>query len=87
MNEVLMEMLSDINPDAVIIDGMDIAMIGIDERKGRAVYSVSLIIRELMRANDWNEMDAIEWYEFNISTAHYGEYTPILVIDMMDELY
>ena len=85
MDNMIVERLMEINPDAMLIDGMDRAVIGIDEMKARAVYSVDKIIDELCRLNEWDRDVAREWYEFNISTAHVGEYTPILVYNMMDD--
>ena len=83
MDNLIVERLKEINPDAMLIDGMDRAVIGIDEMKARAVYSVEMIIDELSRLNEWDRDVAREWYEFNISTAHVGEYTPILVYNMI----
>jgi hypothetical protein len=80
---MFVDRLRDINPEALLIDDMDRAIIGIDEKKARAVYSVELIISELMRINEWDMDVAREWYEFNISTAYLGEYTPILVYNMV----
>ena len=83
MDNMIVKRLREINPDALLIDGMDRAVIGIDEMKARAVYSVDKIIDELCRLNKWERDVAVEWYEFNISTAYYGEYTPILVYNMI----
>ena len=80
---MFIERLNEINPEAMLIDGMDRAIIGIEENKARVVYSVERIVEELMRINDWHEQTAREWYEFNISTAHVGDYTPILVYNMI----
>lgn len=71
--------LQELNPDAMIIDDLDNALIGIDEVKYRAVYSVEMIIDELIKINNWDEETALEWYGFNISTTYMGEFTPILV--------
>jgi len=86
MDNMIVDRLKEINPDALLIDGMDRAVIGIDEMKARAVYSVEMIINELCRLNGWDREIAVEWYEFNISTAYVGECTPILVYNMIDEL-
>ena len=83
--DMIVKRLREINPDAMLIDGMDRAVIGIDEMKARAVYSVDKIIDELCRLNEWDRDVAVEWYDFNISTASVGEYTPILVYNMMDD--
>ncbi len=61
------------------IDGHDNAVIGVDLKSMRLIYSVNSIIKNLM--NDMSEEDAVEFYEFNIAGAHLGDMTPILCED------
>lgn len=61
------------------IDGHDSAVIGVDLKSMRLIYSTSQIIKNLM--NDMSENDAVEFYEFNIACAYLGEMTPILCED------
>ena len=61
------------------IDGHDNAVIGVDLKSMRLIYSVSLIIKNLM--NEMSEQDAVEFFEFNIACAHLGDLTPILCED------
>lgn len=60
-------------------DGLDDAIIGIDENTLRLVYSYSKVIEILKR--EMPEDDAIEWYYFNIQSSHVGGKTPIWVQD------
>ena len=64
----------------LIADGFDEAVIGIDEREMRVVYSVSKCIEILTR--DMSEEDAIEHFNYNVSGAYVGEKTPIWCYDM-----
>lgn len=61
------------------IDGHDNAVIGVDLKSMRLIYSVSIIIKNLM--NEMSEQDAVEFFEFNIACAHVGDLTPILCED------
>jgi hypothetical protein len=61
------------------IDGHDSAVIGVDLKSMRLIYSTSQIIKNLM--NDMSENDAVEFYEYNIACAHLGDLTPILCED------
>lgn len=61
------------------IDGHDNAVIGVDLKSMRLIYSVSKIIKNL--ENDMGEEDAVEFYEYNIACAHLGDLTPILCED------
>jgi len=61
------------------IDGHDSAVIGVDLKSMKLIYSVSKIIENLK--NDMSEFEAVEFYEFNIAGAHMGDLTPILCED------
>ena len=61
------------------IDGHDNAVIGVDLKSMRLIYSVSKIIDNLR--NEMTEEEAVEFYEFNIACAHLGDLTPILCED------
>jgi hypothetical protein len=73
----ILDILKENNPQAILWDDLDNALIGYTEDYV-AVYSIQSIIKCLMENNtDWSEEDACEWYGFNISQAYVGENTPI----------
>lgn len=76
------EYLSDVNPEAWCIDGMDDALIGVtDAEDGEvAVYSELAIIAILMD-EDMSEEDAIEHFEFNIKGTRFTKNGPIFVLN------
>lgn len=59
----------------LIIDGYDDCILGIDIDSMRLIYSVDSIILKL--SNDMSEEDAVEYFNFNIQGAYFGEQTPI----------
>jgi len=63
-------------------DGFDEAIIGVDTKSMRLVYSVSKCIEILCR--DMNEEDAIEYFDYNVSGAYMGEKTPIWCDDILN---
>ena len=68
------------NPDALFCDGLDQALVGVGRQFPNhtvAVYDKSLCIKTLMKQNDWEFEEAIEWLEFNTFQAGMGEDTPI----------
>jgi hypothetical protein len=71
----LREKVADMNPDAVLWDGLDDAIIGISI-DNRAVYGLNKMIL-LFQQQGMSEEEAIEWMDFNIISAYVGEYTPI----------
>jgi len=63
-------------------DGFDEALIGVDNKSMRLVYSVSKCIEILCR--DMDEVDAIEYFDYNVSGAYMGEKTPIWCDDILN---
>jgi hypothetical protein len=61
-------------------DGFDEALIGVDTKSMRLVYSYSKCIQILCR--EMNEVEAIEYFDFNVSGAYVGEKTPIWCDDI-----
>lgn len=78
-----LEMIMDRYPDMEFLsaDGFDDALIGIVDEK--LVYSKAICINILMKENDLDYDEALEFYMFNIEGAYMGEKTPIWVDDDM----
>jgi len=79
-----MSMLQDIienyyDYDFLIADGFNDAVIGVDESSMRLIYSVSKCLEILQEY--LSEEDAIEYFEYNVSSAYVGEQTPIWCYD------
>lgn len=70
--------IKEINPQAILWDGLDNCIIGITE-EACAVYDIHSMEKELMAQNDWDWETAAEYVEFNILRAYGGEFTPIHV--------
>ena len=76
--------LSEENPEAVILEDLDDALIGVGRQHARkpvAVYSVAKILSELERVYDCTETDAAEWFGHNIECLGMGDDTPILLYE------
>jgi hypothetical protein len=63
------------NPEAILWDGLDDAIIGISI-DNRTVYGLNKMIL-LFQEQGMSEEEAMEWIDFNIISAYVGEYTPI----------
>lgn len=74
----MLQEIIDSYPDEQILiaDGFDDAVIGIEIPSMRLIYSVQKCI-EILMEDDMDELDAIEYFEFNVSGAYVGEQTPI----------
>jgi hypothetical protein len=76
------EEISEINPEALIVDGFDEAIIGMAERinLGPVVaYDVDKIINIMMVRDGMDFTEAHEFYSYNIVGAWLGEYTPVFI--------
>ncbi len=71
-----------INPEALVCDGYDAAIMGYAERAGFGpvvAYSVTKILDILMSSSDMDLDEAMEFYEYNILGSYMGEFTPIFI--------
>lgn len=76
------EEISEINPDALVCDGFDEAIIGTAERinLGPVVaYDVDKMIDIMIERDGMTYEEALEYFNFNILGAWMGEFTPIFV--------
>ena len=86
MNAIADQLASD-NPDAILWDGLDDALIGIAERCSQpslAVYSWDRLVELHMREGMSYE-DACEYIGFNIIGAWHGEHTPLVMYIYEDD--
>lgn len=79
----MLEKIIDTYQDEEILkaDGFDEAIIGIDENTMRLIYSVEKCIEILMNQG-MDELDAVEYFEYNVSGSYVGEKTPIWCNDL-----
>lgn len=74
--------------NAVLLVGLEDAIIGVVEEFGngpRILYSKDKIINILIERDGMDELEAIEFYDFNILGLYAGEQNPLfLTIDIND---
>jgi len=69
------------NPEAILFEDLDNAIVGMGGAWGSpvvAVYDSSKILHELEVVYEFSEVDAAEWFSFNIQQFNAGEHTPII---------
>ena len=66
--------------DLLKADGFDDAIIGLDDKSMRLIYSKSLCINILI-SQGMPEEEALEYFEINVSSAWLGDMTPIWCLD------
>lgn len=76
------EEIAEWNPEALLCDGFDEAIIGMAERinLGPVVaYDVEKMLDILVKRDGMTYEEAVEYFEFNIRGAWMGDFTPIYV--------
>ena len=75
----ILDRLKEYNPDAVIVDGFDDAIIGYSQMPPFcAVYDVEKCIAVLVEAGMTLE-DSVEYFDYNVLGSYLGENSPIFV--------
>jgi len=79
----LLERIIETYPDEQFLkaDGLDGAVIGVDEKSMVLIYSVSKCI-DILAEKIGSVEEAIEYFSFNVSGAYMGEKTPIWCQDL-----
>ena len=65
----------------LIADDFDSAIIGVDEKSMKLIYSVKKCIELLIIDQLMTEEESIEYFEYNVSGSYMGEKTPIWCYD------
>lgn len=76
------EEIEEINPEALLCDGFDEAIIGMAERinLGPVVaYDVDKMLKIMVERDGMTYEEAIEYFDYNILGAWMGENTPVYI--------
>jgi hypothetical protein len=76
----LVDLLADLNPEAVLWAGLNDAVVGIGLRDGLpvAIYDYDGMVGVFMQNEGWTRDDAVEWLDFNVLDAYVGPGTPLV---------
>jgi len=88
----IVEVLAEENPEAILYDNMEEALIGIyrgvihgengSYEESIAVYSYVKFIESYIERDGMSEEEAVEFYDYNIGGGWYlGEHQPIVIDD------
>ena len=75
--------IDEIAEGAIILDGLDDAIIGVVEEFGkdnRILYSKNKIIEILSERDGMDQFEAEEFYDYNILGLYAGEQNPVFLI-------
>ena len=76
------ERIAEINPDAMLFDDLDSALIGIDI-DGKGAYSLKRIIKKYMNEDGMTYDEAFDFFSYNTERTlpYMGEFRPIILDD------
>lgn len=80
MLEKILEIYQD--EELLLADGFDDAVIGIDEKSMRVIYSVTKCLG-ILESQGMKMIEAIEYFDYNVKDAYVGEKTPIWCEDFL----
>jgi|TARA_R110000824_G_scaffold5299_3_gene24577 hypothetical protein len=81
--QLTIEEIIDINPEAMMADGFDEAILGMCIQFGSepiVAYDYEKCIQILMKRDDMNKADALDFMEFNVIGAYVGLNTPVFIM-------
>ena len=81
------EELLETNPEALLCDGFDEAIIGIGERINLGpviAYDVDKMLEIMIERDGMTYEEAREFFDFNILGAWMGEFTPIFITNLRE---
>lgn len=76
------EAIAESNPEALLADGLEPALVGYtvnQDRPSLAVYDIDLCVQALVSRDGMTEADAEEFLSFNTLGAHVGPQGPLFV--------
>ena len=76
------EIIERYGEDVLLATGFNEAIIGIDRRSDRIIYSVKEVIKILMTNDNMTEEEALEYYDYNMEGGWVGDQTPIWCYDL-----
>tara|TARA_R110002020_G_scaffold93524_2_gene225577 strand:- start:2 stop:262 length:261 start_codon:yes stop_codon:yes gene_type:complete len=81
--QLTIEEIIDINPEAMMADGFDEAILGMCIQFGSepiVAYDYEKCIQILMERDDMDKSDALDFMEFNVIGAYIGLNTPVFIM-------
>lgn len=81
------EMIHEHAEGAVLLTGLEEAVVGITQEFGngpRVLYSISKILNILQETDMMDEEEALEYFYFNIIGGYFGEQNPIFLSDHLE---
>jgi hypothetical protein len=70
------------NEKFLLISGHDNAIVGVEHESYKLIYSINIILKNLMGEDEMTHEDAWEYFTYNMFSAYVGDLTPIFLMDV-----
>ena len=87
---IILDYLSELNPDMLVLPDFQEALIGYVERCGSnalACYDIDKCIQILIERDGMTDEEALEYFSYNTLGAYMGENTPMFLTRIDSELF
>lgn len=81
--KITIEEISDLNPEAMMADGFDDAILGMCVQFGTSplvAYDYGKCVKILMERDEMTKQEAVDFMEFNVIGAYVGLNTPVFIM-------
>jgi len=81
--KITIEEISDLNPEAMMADGFDKAILGMCVQFGTAplvAYDYEKCVNILIKRDGMTKQEAVDYMEFNVVGAYVGLNTPVFIM-------
>jgi hypothetical protein len=87
MRTKIQEFLIELNDksEALFVEGFDDAIIGVEAESERVIYDKDKMIKILVEEG-MNDLEAIEYLEYNVWGAYVGVHTPLYIDTLSDDI-
>jgi hypothetical protein len=86
VRDLINEAVKEFNDWTMFADGMDDAILGVESKSSRVIYSVRKCYEILMERDGMTFDEAEAFFAFNILSNYVGERTPIWCNDIFTEI-
>lgn len=79
----MIKKITEANPETEYLtaDGFNEAILGVEQKTDRLIYSVAKCLKILRRREGMTELEAREYFSFNLEGSSVGSQTPIWCYD------
>tara|TARA_R110001583_G_scaffold36735_1_gene120767 strand:- start:241 stop:498 length:258 start_codon:yes stop_codon:yes gene_type:complete len=83
VEKITIDEIADLNPEAMMADGFDEALLGMCVQFGTAplvAYDYEKCVNILMKRDHMTKQEAVDFMEFNVIGAYVGLNTPVFIM-------